>query len=470
MLNWLGKILRPSRPDADALVRDALAHLEAGRSDEAERLLYRALALQPESAEIHNNLGNALRRAGRLEGAVDAYRSAIALAPGLAAAHFNLGLATLQRGDAAAAAQCFRTALKAQPDLADAHLNLGFLLEEQGEHAGATAAYRCAIAADPGLVEAHVNLGMQLLLRGEYSEGWSEYEWRLSYPEYSGADLAKAAARWDGKALAGSMILLDAEQGYGDAMQFLRYAPLVAERGGRVMVRCAPELTDLAATVPGVAGVLARGGPLPAFDFHCPLPSLPFVLGTTLETIPVSVPYLRADAELSARWKARLSGGQADCKVGLVWASQSKHRTARAKSFDLEALAPLAGIPGVRYYSLQKGEAARAAQRPPYGMPLEDLSGELGDFGDTAAAIANLDLVISVDTAVAHLAGAMGRPAWTLLKHAPDWRWLLAREDSPWYPTMRLFRQQKPADWSPVIDAVAGALPRFAAAASRAPR
>jgi Tfp pilus assembly protein PilF len=468
MLNWLGKILRPSRPDADALVRDALAHLEAGRADEAERLLYRALALQPESAEIHNNLGNALRRAGRVEGAINAYRSAIALAPGLAAAHFNLGLATLQRGEAAAAAQCFRTALKAQPDLADAHLNLGFLLEEEGDHAGAIAAYRGAVAADPGCVEAHVNLGMQLLLRGEYPEGWAEYEWRLRYPEYSGADLVKAAARWDGAALAGRTILLDAEQGYGDAIQFLRYAPFVAERGGRVMVRCAPELTALAATVPGIAGVLPRGGPLPAFDFHCPLPSLPFVLGTTLETVPASVPYLHADAARSARWQERLAGGPAGCKVGLVWASQSKHRTARAKSVDLEALGPLARIVGVRYYSLQKGEAAQAAQRPPGGMRLEDLSGELGDFGDTAAAIANLDLVISVDTAVAHLAGAMGKPAWTLLKHAPDWRWLLAREDSPWYPSMRLFRQHKPADWSPVIDALVGALPRFAAAVGRA--
>jgi len=472
MLNWLGKILRPSPPraDVDALVRNALAHLEAGRGDEAERLLYRALALQPESAEIHNNLGNVLRSAGRLDVAIEAYRSAIALAPGLAEAHFNLGLAILRRGDAPGARQCFRAALQARPGLADAHLNLGFLLEEEGDHAGAIAAYRGAIAADPGLVEAHVNLGMQLLLRGEYAEGWAEYEWRLRYPEYSGADLAKSAGRWDGAALAGRSILLDAEQGFGDAIQFLRYVPLVAERGGRVLVRCAHELAALAASVPGVAATIPRGGSLPPFDAYCPLPSLPLVFGTSFETIPARVPYLRADPEQAERWKQRLAGDTAQCRIGLVWASQSKHRTAADKSLPLAALAPLAAMAGVRFYGLQKGEAASQAKHPPAGMRIENLSDELRDFSDTAAAVANLDLVISVDTAVAHLAGAMGRPAWTLLKFAPDWRWLLEREDSPWYPTMRLFRQQKPADWSPVIDALVGALPRFAAEVGRAAR
>ena len=465
MLSWLGRLLQGTsggaspQAERDGLVRAALAEQEAGRFDDAERLYYRALALDPASAQLHNNLGNVLRGAGRLEGALAAYRSALALDPALAEAHFNLGLVTLQRGDAPGARQCFREAVLQRPSFADAHLNLGFLLEEEGDHAGATAAYRDAIAADPELTEAHVNLGMQLLLSGQLAEGWPEYEWRLRYPEY-GAGSA-GVQRWDGAPLGGRTILLDAEQGYGDTIQFLRYAPLVAERGGRVIVRCAPELAALAAHAAGVQQVVARGAAPPAFDVHCPLPSLPLVLGTRLESIPAQVPYLHADAGRAALWQARLAGPA--CKVGLVWSSQSKHRTAPAKSIPLAALAPLAGVAGVRFYSLQKGEAAREAQRAPAGMQLEDLGGELRDFSDTAAVVANLDLVISVDTAAAHLAGAMGRPAWTLLKHAPDWRWLLARADCPWYPTMRLFRQQRPAAWNPVIEEVALALRQLAA-------
>jgi Tfp pilus assembly protein PilF len=465
MLSWLGRLLRGTSagasPEAerDALVRAALAQQQAGNFEQAERLYYRALAFAPASAEIHNNLGNVLRGAGRLDGAVVAFQSALALDPALAEAHFNLGLVTLQRGDAPGAKRCFREAVLQRPSFADAHLNLGFLLEEEGDHAGAVAAYRSAVAADPDLVEAHVNLGMQLLLAGQLAEGWREYEWRLRYPEYGGS--GAALARWDGSPLEGRSILLDSEQGFGDAIQFLRYAPLVAERGGRVIVRCAPELASLFRGTAGVQEVVSLDAPAPPHDLHCPLPSLPLVFGTRLESIPAQVPYVRADAARAALWQARLAG--AGCKVGLVWSSQSKHRTAPAKSLPLDALAPLAAVPGVRFYSLQKGEAAREAQRPPAGMPLEDLGGELRDFADTAAVMASLDLVISVDTAAAHLAGAMARPAWTLLKHAPDWRWLLAREDCPWYPGMRLFRQKAPGAWDAVVEEAARALRQLAA-------
>ena len=483
------------------MVREALAHRHAGRHGEAERYLYRALALEPESAEIQlhladlfgllgrhdaalqccleavrlapefpqgrNNLGNAYRNVGRLDEATAEFRRAISLNKGLAEAHFNLGLVNHQRGDLPGATRCFRSALQSRPDFADAHLNLGFLLEEQGDVSGAIESYRSAIAVQPELIEAHVNLGMQLLLAGRFAEGWNEYEWRLRYPEY-GADAARVAApRWDGAALGGKTILLDCEQGFGDAIQFLRYAPLVAERGGRVVVRCAPELAALLRNAPGVAEAVSRGGAPPAFDAYCPLPSLPRVFGTTLETIPAQVPYVHPDRKKVDRWKANLADGAGDCRVGLVWASQSRHRTAGAKSVALDTLAPLGEVPGVRLYSLQKGEAARQAERPPAGMQIEDLSSELRDFSDTAAAVSSLDLVISVDTAVAHLAGAMGRPAWTLLKYAPDWRWLLARGDCPWYPTMRLFRQDRRDDWNAVIEEVARALQRFAAAARR---
>jgi tetratricopeptide (TPR) repeat protein len=504
MLNWLGKLLSgtPSgaAPAAEpaALVRDALEHQRHGRFDQAERLLYRALALAPAAAEIqlllgdlfrvqgkreaslqcclaavelapglaqaHNNLGTACRELGDFERAVAEYRRALVLDGSLPEAHFNLGVCLHQRGADEEAIRCYEQALRLKPDFALARLNLGVLLEDRADVAGAAAAYAGAVAADPGLVEAHVNHGMQLLLAGCLAEGWEEFEWRLRYPEYSGADVAAAASRWDGGTLDGRAILLEAEQGFGDALQFLRYAPLVAARGGRVIVRCAAELADLFAHAPGVSAVVRRGEALPSFDAWCPLPSLPRAFGTRLESVPAEVPYVRANPSKSALWRARLADAGSECRVGLVWASQSGHRTAAAKSIALEALAPLGGVTGVRFYSLQKGEAALQAQRPPAGMRLTDLGAELADFSDTAAAVANLDLVISVDTAVAHLAGAMARPTWTLLKRVPDWRWLLGRDDCPWYPTMRLYRQERPGDWQAPVMALAGELRDFVAA------
>jgi hypothetical protein len=235
-------------------------------------------------------------------------------------------------------------------------------------------------------------------------------------------------------------------------------------------VRCASELRDLVAGTPGVTAVVRRGESLPAFDVHCPLPSLPRTFGTTLANVPAAVPYVRAESERAARWRARFADAATQCRVGLVWASQSGHRTAAAKSLALAALAPLGGVPGVRFYSLQKGQAARQALQPPAGLSVTDLSGDLADFADTAGAIAGLDLVISVDTAAAHLAGAMAMPTWTLLKFVPDWRWLLGRDDCPWYPTMRLFRQQRQGDWQAPVAVMAAALREFVAARTTARR
>jgi tetratricopeptide (TPR) repeat protein len=510
MLNWLGRLLRGSPAgasagaDPDALAREALAHQQAGRHELAERTFYRALALAPGSASLQlllgslfrlqkrhdaalqcclaavelapdlaaarNNLGNAYSDLGRQREAEAEFRKALALDAGLPEAHFSLGLSLQRQGREGEAIACYREALRRAPGFAPAALNLGYLLEARQEVAAAIDTYTAAIAADPGLVEAHVNLGMQLLLAGRLAEGWEEYEWRLRYPEYSGADAAAAAPRWDGAALGGRAILLDAEQGFGDAIQFLRYAPMVAARGGRVTVRCAPELRDLFAGTQGVVAVVCRGDRLPAFDAYSPLPSLPRAFGTTLGNVPAGAPYVQADPRRVARWRARLAEAKESCRVGLVWASQSQHRTAAAKSVTLDALSALGAVPGVRFYSLQKGEAAEQARRPPPGMRLTDLSAELADFADTAAALAGLDVVISVDTAVAHLAGALGMPAWTLLKFAPDWRWLLAREDCPWYPTMRLFRQARPGDWSEPLARLRDALERLAGAKAGAGR
>jgi hypothetical protein len=260
--------------------------------------------------------------------------------------------------------------------------------------------------------------------------------------------------------LEGRSLLLHTEQGLGDAVQFIRYLPLAAQRGARIIIECQAELQRLFQTMSGNYQTVVRGQPLPAFDLHCPLLSLPWVFGTNLASIPNDVPYLHADAEDAGRWQDRLGGHCALLKVGLAWAGKPTHQNDRNRSMKLARLAPLGQLPGVHFFSLQKGTAAAEAKAPPAGMELVDWTEELKDFADTAALIANLDLVIAVDTAVVHLAGAMGKPVWTLLPFASDWRWLLDRADSPWYPTMRLFRQATPGDWDGVIRRVAAELSR----------
>lgn len=501
MLRWLARQLGRGAPapDVAAIVREALAAQTAGRHEEAERAFYRALALRPDSAEVQfllgelfrlqgrldaalqsceagvrlapdfapgrNNLGTALRELGRLGEAEEAYRRAIALDATLAEAHYNLGIVLVKQRRIEEAAAAFRAAARTRPGFSYAHLNLGYALEEAGDHEGAIAAYRQASRAEPGLVEAHVNLGMQLLLTGRYEEGWREYEWRRRYPEYGSGPAG--AVRWNGQPLPGRTLLLDGEQGFGDAIQFVRYAREIAAGGGRVIVRCAPEVQRLLGMAPYVASAVPAGSEPPAFDFWCPLPSLPLAFGTVAETVPAKVPYLRADPSESAPWAARVRAGGVFA-VGVVWASQSGHRTASDKSLPLAALGPLAAVPGVRLVSLQKGAASEEARTSPPPGDFIDLARELRDFADTAALVEALDLVVSVDTAVAHLAGAMGKPAWTLLKAAPDWRWGLGRPDSPWYPSMRLFRQARAGDWTSPVGEAAAALRELVAISRRA--
>jgi hypothetical protein len=253
-------------------------------------------------------------------------------------------------------------------------------------------------------------------------------------------------------------LLLYTDEGFGDALQFIRYLPLLAQRCGKIIIACRPELPRLLRTMADGCEIVALGQPLPAFDFHCSLLSLPHVFGMTLANIPATVPYLQADAEDTARWRRRLADHSPIVNVGLAWAGSSTNKNDRNRSMKLARLAPLGQVPGVRFISLQKGEAAAESKTPPARMEVVDWTEELKDFADTAALIANLDLVIAVDTAVAHLAGAMGKPVWTLLPLVPDWRWLLEREDSPWYPSMRLFRQPSWGDWDSVITRVADSL------------
>ena len=401
----------------------AVQHHQAGRLQEAEQLYRQVLAQQPEHARAMQFLGVIAHEFGRNDLALDLIRRAIAL----------------------------------NPNSAQAHNNLGNILKANGQLDEAVAAYRRAIALNPDLPEAHHNLAYALLTRGDFQRGGEEFEWRSKCKDLP-PPRNFAQPQWDGRPLEGRTLLLHAEQGFGDALQFIRYVPLMARRGGRIIIECPAGLQRLFQTIAGGCQIVAAGQPLPGFDLHCPLLSLPRVFGTNLANIPKDVPYLHADAEDARRWQHRLAGYSSIVRVGLAWAGNPTHKNDRNRSIKLARLAPLGQLPGVSFISLQKGDAAAEAKTPPPGMELIDWTEELKDFADTAALIANLDLVIAVDTAVVHLAGAMGKPVWTLLPFVADWRWLLDRQDSPWYPSMRLFRQPSIGDWDGVITRVAEAL------------
>jgi tetratricopeptide (TPR) repeat protein len=431
----------------------------AGKGElDAAIVAYRqAIAVNPNLPEGHSNLGIALNIKGQVDEAIAAHRRAIGLRPGYSEAR-NLGFALKDKGDLDEAVTAYRQAVACRPDYAEAHSDLGNALRESGRLDEAIAAYGRAVALNPSLPEAHYHLATALLAKGDFELGWREYEWRQKCKELSSQARNFTQPRWDGCSFEGRTLLIHAEQGFGDAIQFFRYLPLVVQRGGKIIVECHPELERIFQAAAGSCQVVARGQPPPNFDLHCSLLSLPQVFGATLADIPKDVPYLQPDAEETRRWQGRLADHSTVMKVGLVWAGSSGHKNDRNRSIELARLAPLMQTPGVGFFSLQKGNVDTGAKTSPAGMELIDWTRDLKDFADTAALIANLDLVIAVDTAVAHLAGAMGKPVWTLLPFVPDWRWLLEREDSPWYPTMRLFRQPLRGDWDSVIRRVADEL------------
>jgi hypothetical protein len=323
----------------------------------------------------------------------------------------------------------------------------------------AAEAYRQAIEWRADFVSAKFNLALTQLLQGSFVEGFTGFEARWDLPDLAKTRQHFSQPQWDGSDLNGRTILLHAEQGIGDTIQFIRYAPLVAQRGGRVVFQCPEAMTRLFEGFPGIDRFVVRGRELPEFDLHCPLLSLPLAMKTTLETIPASVPYLSADAESVSRWRKRLPRDSVN--VGLAWAGRAEHSNDRLRSMALTDFAPLVDAPGVNFFSLQKGDAAEQLRSTPDGLAITDWTEQLQDLSDTAALIDALDLVITVDTSVAHLAGALGKPVWVLLPFAPDWRWMLDRSDSPWYPTMRLFRQPQARDWRSPVEQVAQALHTF---------
>lgn len=471
----------PDHPDALALL-GLVAH-QTGDHSTAIGLIERSLEFAPAVPWPHNNLGEAYRAAGRVDDAIDRYRAAIALKRDYADAWNNLGIALAGAGDRTEAEAAYRTAIAADRTNPQAHANLGDLLDQTGRRDEAVAAWTRAAAINPRYVkprhnlavamldrgdlpaaashaqrvvelepdhaEAHLTLATVSLLTGDLRAGFERYEWRWQSPRFPDAPRAAyTAPLWDGSALGGRTILLHAEQGLGDTLQFVRYAPLVAARGGRVVLECQPELVPLLRSVSGVERVVARGDAAPDHDCRAPLLSLPRLFRTELETIPATTPYVQPDAARLNQWRSRIHPG-AKLKVGLAWRGAPGHANDRNRSMPAALLAPLAGVQGVEWYSLQKRDSLA---EPWPAFPVVDLMPETRDFADTAAIVAQLNLVLTVDTAVAHLAGAMGKRVWTLLPYASDWRWMTKRDDSPWYPSMSLIRQPAPAAWAPVVD------------------
>jgi tetratricopeptide (TPR) repeat protein len=428
-----------------------------GQLDNAIAAYRQAIALNPNLPQAQNYLGFALIEKGQLDEAIAALEQAVTLRPGYTEALSNLGVALYNRGQPEQAVAVYRQAIAHNPNLSEVYNNLGSALMDVGRLDEAVAAFRQAISLNPSFAEAHHNLSFALLQQGDFQIGWREHEWRLKCKNSSAARNFDHV-QWDGSPLEARSILLHVEQGVGDTIHFIRYLPLVARQAGKVIVECQPELRRLFESQAWKCSVVVRGEPLPHFDVHCPLPSLPLAFGTTLETIPNSTPYLKPDPMLIENWRQKIDYSGPQLKVGLVWAGNPEFKKDRTRSLDLQRLAPLAQVRDVQFFSFQKGPAAKQMSKAPEGLNLIDLARDLNDFADTAAAISLMDLVITTDTSVPHLAGALGKTVWVMLEFMPYCRWLLDREDSPWYPTMRLFRQPSPGDWDSVLARVVDAL------------
>jgi FkbM family methyltransferase len=474
------------QPDcADAHFYLGITREQRGRLEEAAASYLQALDIAPQRLDVLNNLGNIgnlQKMRGNVDAAMACYQAIVRLKPDFVEALYNLGVVLAERERLDEAEARYRQALHHDPHMAQASTNLGIVLARQGRFDEAVSQHQQAIRSNPDYAEAHNNLGSalagqervdeaiasyeqalrlkphdpgmhfnlahQLLLRGEFERGWREYEWRCQRGGF------EPYSRWDGAPLEGRTILLHAEQGLGDTIHFLRYVPLVKQRGGIVVVECQPALLSLAATCRGIDQLVPGGAPLPVFDVHLPLTSLAGIFATCLSNIPAPIPYLSPDPARVQSWRERLAE-ESRFKIGIVWKGNREHKRDRDRSVPLAEFAPLARLPGVALFSLQVGEGCD--QLATANLPLTDLGCCFDplSLADLAAVLVNIDLLVSVDTAPAHLAGALGVPVWMALPLAPDWRWLLGREDTPWYPTMRLFRQRHYGEWSGVFERIA---------------
>ncbi len=479
---------------ADAWSNLGLALHAQGDHVQALESFERALALKPDHAEVLNNRGTTLNCLDRHEDALASFTKAIALRPDYIFARFNQGSTLLGLGRFAEALASFEATLALAPNHADTLCHRGnvlmkldrleeafashaqalrfapdhpeilqnqtVVLRHLGRPREALASAEAALRVRPHYAAARFEQAVALLALGDFERGFAAYESRWELPEFEPQRHNFGRPHWLGaEDVAGRTLLLHCEQGFGDTLQFVRYVPLLAARGATIILQVQARLKTLLSRMFGASVVIGRGEPLPPFDLYCPLMSLPLAFGTQVGTIPANVPYIAADSSRVAQWAARLDDFAGKTKIGLVWAGNADANAIDARrSMTLDQFAPLAGLPGIQFFSLQKGEAAAQALHPPEGLPLADFSADLHGFEDTAALIANLDLVISVDTAVAHLAGAMAKPVFILSRFDGCWRWLDHRADSPWYPTARLFHQKAPGAWDEVVARLRAAL------------
>ncbi len=442
--------------EASRIFAFAIERHREGNLEEAVRGYGRTLALNPGLADAYNNLGVALRAQGKFAAAVAAYRRSLVQRPDNPGALSNMGNALRGAGRLHEAREVHRKAVELAPDSVEALYNFGLVFRDLGEENEALSYFERVVEMNPDYIDGRWDRALMYLRLGDFEKGFEEYEWRWRLERSPPREFP--VPRWDGSDIEGRTILVHQEQGFGDMINFVRYVPLLKARGAQVVVECQAELARLFAMIPDVDCVTVAGTPIPDVDVHIPMLSLMQIFGTTLETIPADVPYLTAPEVHSLHLPAPLG----HLKVGIAWAGKPTHTNDRNRSINLQHFVDLTGIGGITFYSLQKGPTAAHLRDQACEALIVDLAGRIQDFADTASVIAQLDLVITADTAVAHLAGAMGCPVWVALPFVGDWRWLSNRDDNPWYPTLRLFRQGVPGDWEGVFNRLRNALTEVA--------
>jgi tetratricopeptide (TPR) repeat protein len=481
-VNCYLEALRLDPDKAEVHFNLALAQERQDRLDLAIQHHRQALRLNPHYPEVHINLGNVFARQGDTDAAIGCYQQALQANPNSAEVYNNLGLALQGKDKLNEAVACYEQALQKKPGWVAVLNNLGNVHWQEGRYDAAMACFEQALRSSPNSVEAHVNRARLNLLLGDWQAGWSEYQWRWQSKDWPGRTLRQP--RWNGGPLSGSTVLLLAEQGLGDTLQLIRYATLVKQCGAKVLLDCQPALARFLASVPGIDQMLAQGAPLPAFDVHTSLFSLPGIFETTLANVPAPVPYLFPDVEFTSHWRRIMSDVRSPIsgvegsfssdtghrtsdtghvlRIGINWQGNPAYGFDRRRSIPFSHFLRLVQVEHVQFISLQKGPGKKQLldREDRFGVVelCEGTEEASRTFSDTAAVMQNLDLVISSDTAVVHLAGGLGIPVWIALPLVPDWRWLLEREDSPWYPSMRLFRQTRVGEWADVFERMAGEL------------